>query len=67
MKNIHVKARLSMIHVADEIIMNEPYLTQVDMVIGDGDHDAGMKRIYGSKKYAGRKSNLKQLVHYLSQ
>lgn len=51
MKNIHVKTlRQVMINVADEIIMNEPYLTQVDMVIGDGDHGTGMKRGFTAVK-----------------
>ncbi|MDC7290026.1 dihydroxyacetone kinase subunit DhaL [Blautia schinkii] len=31
-------------HVADTIIQNEPYLTEIDNVIGDGDHGTGMKR-----------------------
>jgi len=45
MKSIHVEElRHIMIHVADEIVKNEPYLTEVDTVIGDGDHGTGMKR-----------------------
>lgn len=51
MKNIHVKElRHIMIHVADEIIRNEPYLTEVDTIIGDGDHGTGMKRGFTAVK-----------------
>ncbi|MEM1483798.1 dihydroxyacetone kinase subunit DhaL [Oscillospiraceae bacterium PP1C4] len=39
-----------MIHVADEIIANESYLTEVDTVIGDGDHGIGMKRGFQALK-----------------
>ncbi|WP_313183475.1 dihydroxyacetone kinase subunit DhaL [Lacrimispora sp.] len=30
--------------VADRIVINEPYLTEIDMKIGDGDHGMGMER-----------------------
>ncbi|WP_312444101.1 dihydroxyacetone kinase subunit DhaL [Lacrimispora sp.] len=29
--------------VADRIVINEPYLTEIDMKIGDGDHGTGME------------------------
>lgn len=45
MKKVTVKQlRLAMLHISDVIIENEPYLTEVDTVIGDGDHGVGMKR-----------------------
>lgn len=45
MKEITVsKLQEAMLSVADEIIKNEPYLTEVDTIIGDGDHGTGMKR-----------------------
>lgn len=31
-------------HAAETIIENEPYLTEIDNIIGDGDHGTGMKR-----------------------
>ncbi len=34
--------RNMLIYVADKIIANKPYLTEVDSVIGDGDHGIGM-------------------------
>lgn len=33
-----------MLYVAERIIENEPYLTEIDLKIGDGDHGTGMKR-----------------------
>lgn len=33
-----------LMEVAQNIIKNEPYLTEIDTVIGDGDHGTGMKR-----------------------
>lgn len=33
-----------LLYAADKIIRNEPYLTEIDTVIGDGDHGSGMKR-----------------------
>lgn len=33
-----------LINVTDEIVKNEPYLTEIDTIIGDGDHGTGMKR-----------------------
>ena len=45
MKTIGVaKWQAALIHAADTIIDNEPYLTEVDTIIGDGDHGIGMKR-----------------------
>lgn len=35
-------ARNMLIYVADKIIANKPYLTEVDSAIGDGDHGIGM-------------------------
>lgn len=41
-----------LLHAADTIIENEPYLTEIDTVIGDGDHGHGMKRGFSVlKKY----------------
>lgn len=34
--------------VARTIIENEPYLTEIDNIIGDGDHGTGMKRGFGA-------------------
>ena len=31
-----------LIYVADRIIENKPYLTEIDSAIGDGDHGIGM-------------------------
>lgn len=39
-------------HVAKTIVENEPYLTEIDSRIGDGDHGIGMKRGFGT---VGRK------------
>lgn len=39
-------------HVAKTIVKNEPYLTEIDSRIGDGDHGIGMKRGFGA---VGRK------------
>lgn len=36
--------KVMMLHVAQVIVENEPYLTEIDTVIGDGDHGTGMKR-----------------------
>lgn len=35
-------ARQMLLYVADKIIENKPYLTEVDSAIGDGDHGIGM-------------------------
>lgn len=35
--------RIALISAASEIIDAEPYLTQIDTIIGDGDHGMGMK------------------------
>ena len=35
-------ARNMLLYVADKIIVNKPYLTEVDSAIGDGDHGIGM-------------------------
>lgn len=35
-------ARNMLLYVADKIIANKPYLTEVDSAIGDGDHGIGM-------------------------
>lgn len=32
------------LYVAEKIVENEPFLTEVDLKIGDGDHGTGMKR-----------------------
>lgn len=32
-----------LIHVSKEIIQQEPYLSEIDTIIGDGDHGTGMK------------------------
>ena len=39
-----------LIYVADRIIENKPYLTEIDSAIGDGDHGIGMA---GGKGKAG--------------
>lgn len=36
------KAKEMLIYVADKIIENKPYLTEIDSAIGDGDHGIGM-------------------------
>lgn len=38
------------LHGADRIIEKEPYLTEIDSVIGDGDHGTGMKRGFSAVK-----------------
>ena len=38
------KLTTMMKNVSKEIIDNEPYLTEIDTIIGDGDHGTGMKR-----------------------
>ena len=35
--------REALIHVADRIVAAEPRLTELDCIIGDGDHGFGMK------------------------
>lgn len=35
-------ARNMLIYIADKIIANKPYLTEIDSAIGDGDHGIGM-------------------------
>jgi len=45
MKQIDVhKLRQVIMGVAEEIIASEPYLTEIDTIIGDGDHGYGMKK-----------------------
>ncbi|HAX51071.1 dihydroxyacetone kinase subunit DhaL [Muricomes intestini] len=45
MKTIHVKnMKALLVHASETIIENEPLLTKIDTVIGDGDHGIGMKR-----------------------
>ena len=45
MKKIYVKnMQKLLLCAADKIIENESYLTQIDTIIGDGDHGTGMKR-----------------------
>ncbi len=45
MKRLDVREFQKMIENASKIIIaNEPYLTEIDTVIGDGDHGIGMKR-----------------------
>lgn len=38
------QCREMILYVAQKIVENEPYLTEIDMKIGDGDHGTGMKR-----------------------
>ena len=33
----------ALIHVCDLIVASEPLLTEIDTIIGDGDHGTGMK------------------------
>jgi dihydroxyacetone kinase len=35
-------ARNMLLYIADKVIANKPYLTEIDSVIGDGDHGIGM-------------------------
>ncbi len=42
--------RQMLLDVAQTIIDNEPYLTEIDTVIGDGDHGTGMKRGFTALK-----------------
>ena len=44
------KWQKALIHVADTIVEHEPYLTEVDTLIGDGDHGIGMKRGFTALK-----------------
>lgn len=51
MKELTVEqTRQMLICVADTIIKNEPYLTEVDTIIGDGDHGEGMERGFTALK-----------------
>ncbi|MCI9298563.1 MAG: dihydroxyacetone kinase subunit L [Lachnospiraceae bacterium] len=51
MKKIYVKEmRRLLLCAADKIIEKEPYLTELDMAIGDGDHGTGMKRGFTALK-----------------
>lgn len=45
------------LHVADKIILNKPYLTEIDSAIGDGDHGIGMSQ--GMEKVIERISEKK--------
>ena len=38
------------LYIADKIIESEPYLTEIDSKIGDGDHGTGMKRGFSAVK-----------------
>lgn len=38
-----LKAKEMLLYVADKVIENKPYLTEVDSAIGDGDHGIGME------------------------
>lgn len=43
METINIEqTRQMLIYVADEIIAQKPYLTEIDRKIGDGDHGIGM-------------------------
>lgn len=46
------EAKEMLLHIADKIIENKPYLTEIDSVIGDGDHGIGMEG--GMKKAKGK-------------
>lgn len=48
------KAKQMLLYVADKIIENKPYLTEVDSAIGDGDHGIGMA--LGFEKVKGKLS-----------
>jgi len=39
----HQELKTALIHVCDLLIASEPYLTELDTIIGDGDHGIGMK------------------------
>lgn len=45
-------ARNMLLYIADKIIANKPYLTEIDSAIGDGDHGIGME---GGMQKAKRK------------
>lgn len=58
MKKINVCLMKKMILcAADKIIENEPYLTEIDTIIGDGDHGSGMKRGFSvlKKQFEGKR------------
>lgn len=44
------KLRIALVSVASEIIAAEPYLTEIDTIIGDGDHGSGMKNGFSALK-----------------
>ncbi len=48
-------ARNMLIYVADKVMKNKGYLTEIDSAIGDGDHGIGM--------YGGMKKAKKRLIH----
>lgn len=44
MKLNAIDTKEMMVYVASQIVENEPFLTKIDLKIGDGDHGTGMKR-----------------------
>ena len=51
MNSLSINETVNMlIYVCDRIIENEPYLTDIDSKIGDGDHGIGMKRGFSHLK-----------------
>lgn len=51
MRTVDVSVMQEMfISAAEHIIEKEPYLTEIDSVIGDGDHGTGMKRGFSAVK-----------------
>jgi dihydroxyacetone kinase phosphoprotein-dependent L subunit len=62
------KAKQMLLYVADKIIENKPYLTEVDSAIGDGDHGIGMalgfEKVKG--KLSGGEAKTVNQVFYMS-
>lgn len=47
--DVHVFKQM-LLNACDEIVKNEPYLTEIDTIIGDGDHGFGMKQGFSKLK-----------------
>jgi len=54
-----------LLQVADEIVEYEPYLTEIDTLIGDADHGTGMKRGFESVRRMLRESEFETIRELL--
>lgn len=66
MKTIDIhKLKRMLLQVADEIVEYEPYLTEIDTLIGDADHGTGMKRGFESVRRMLRESEFETIRELL--